>query len=106
MTDRLSPNHLQQVLDLVWGARSKYYNIGLGLDLPSDTIDAIASGNSYKPDPVFTEMIKECLNKGLITQEKLSKAVSSQQVGFAYLSNDILTEKFTVPQTPRCEFIF
>ena len=104
MTDRLSPNHLQQVLDLLWGARSKYYNIGLGLDLPSGDIDAIASGNSYKPNPIFTEMINECFRRGLITQEKLSKAVSSQQVDFAYLSDRILAEKFTAPS--RCEFVF
>ena len=103
MTDQLFPNHLQQVLDLVWGARAKYYNIGLGLALPSGTIDAIVSGNSHKPDPIFTEMIKECLTQGLVTQKKLAKAVSSQQVGFAYMSDGILAEKFTAPQTPECK---
>ena len=105
-TDKLSPNHFQQILNLVWDARSEYYNIGLGLDLPSGTIDMIEKSNSYKPSPIFTEIIKECLRRGLITQEKFSKAVSSQQVGFAYMSDDILAEKFTAPQTPRCEFIF
>ena len=106
MTDGLSPNHLWQVLDLVWGARSKYSNIGLALDLPPDDIDAIVSGNSYKPDPIFTEMIKECLRRGLITQKKLAEAVSSPQVNFAYLSDRILAEKFTASQTPGCKFIF
>ena len=99
-TDKLSPNHLQQVLDLVWDARSGYYNIGLGLDLPSGTIDAIEKSNSYKPSPIFTEMIKECLRQGLLTQEKLAKAVSSPQAGFAYMSDGILS------QIRRCEFIF
>ena len=107
MTDRLFLYHLRQVLGLVWDARTEYYNIGLALDLPPGDIDAIVSGNSYKPDPIFTEMIKECLRRGLVTQEKLAKAVSSPQVCFTYLSDCILAEKFTTaPQTPRGKFIF
>jgi hypothetical protein len=90
----------------VWDVRSKYSNVGLALDLPASTIDAIVSANSYKPDPIFTEMIKDCLRQGLITQEKLAKAVSSPQVNFAYLRDAILAEKFTAPQTLRCKFIF
>ena len=107
MTDKLFPHHLQQVQDLVWDARSAYYNIGLALDLPSAAIDAIVSGNSYRLNPIFMEMIKECLRRGLVTQEKLAKAVSLPQVCFAYLSDCILAEKFTTaPQTPRSKFIF
>ena len=106
MTDRLFLYHLRQVLGLVWDARTQYYNIGLALDLPPDDIDAIVSGNSYKPNPIFMEMIKECLRRGLVTQEKLAKAVSSPQVCFTYLSDCILAEKFTAPQTPRSKFIF
>jgi hypothetical protein len=105
ITDKLSPNHLWQVLDLVWEARTKYYNVGLGLNLPASTIDAIESANSYKPDPIFRKVITECLRQGLVTQEKLAKAISSPQVSFAYLSDGILAEKFTAPQTPRCKFI-
>ena len=108
MTDRLFLYHLRQVLGLVWDARTQYYNIGLALDLPPGDIDAIVSGNSHiMPNPIFTEMINECLRRGLVTQEKLAKAVSSPQVCFAYLSDCILAEKFTTaPQTPRCEFSF
>lgn len=105
-TDRLSPDHLQQVLNLSWEARIKYYNIGLALDLPSNDLDAIERSNNYRVDVVFTEMIKECLRKGLVTQRKLAEAVSSSQVGFLYLHEDILAEKFTASKAARCKLIF
>ena len=105
-TDRLSPNHLQQVLDLVWEARTKYYNIGLALELPSDALDTIEKSNSYRVEAIFTEIIKECLRRGLVTQTKLAEAVSSSQVSFAYLSSDILAKKFTDSKAARCKLIF
>jgi hypothetical protein len=104
-TDRLSLNHLQQVLDLVWDARKQYYSIGLALDLSANTIDVIESANNNMPDPTFRKVITECLKKGLVTQKKLAKVVSSPQVSFAYLSAAILAEKFTAPQIPQGEFI-
>ena len=105
-TDRLTPAHLSQVLDLVWEARTKYYSIGLELQLPSDTIDAIEKSRAYRVETIYTEMIKECLKLGLVTQEKLADAVSSRQVGFQYLSTDILAKKFTVSKTQKCKLIF
>jgi hypothetical protein len=102
-TDTLSPNHLQQILDLVWDARTKYYSIGLALDLPAATIDALEGANNKQPDPTFREVIKLCLQKKLVTLEKLAEAVSSQQVGFDYLSDCIL--KLAAPQTPGCKLI-
>ena len=105
MTDKLSPDHLQQVLGLVWDARTQYYNIGLALVLPSGTIDAIVNSNNHRADPIFREIIIQCLRQGLVTQEKLSKAVSSSMVGFGYLSDRILAEKFIAPQTSECKFI-
>ena len=105
-TDQLSSNHLQQVLDLSWEARTKYYNIGLALDLPSDVLDTIEKSNSYKVEAIFTEMIKECLRRGLVTQMKLAEALRSRQVGFENLSDDILTKEITAPKSARCELIF
>jgi ABC-type amino acid transport substrate-binding protein len=95
ITDKLSPNHLQKVLDLVWGARTQYYSIGLALDLSANTIDAIEKANNNMPDPTFRKVINECLKQGSITQKKLAEVVSSPQVSFAYLSDAILAEKFT-----------
>ena len=105
-TDRLSPDHLQQVLELVWEARTKYYSIGLELQLPSDTIDAIEKSSAYRVETIYTEMIKECLKLGLVTQKKLADAVSSRQVGFQYLREDILAAKFTASNIVRCKLIF
>ena len=104
--DRLTPAHLSQVQSLVWEARAKYYDIGLELGLPSDAIDAIEKSSSHRVETIYTEMIKECLKLGLVTQKKLADAVSSRQVGYQYLSSDILDRRFKSSNTVRCKLIF
>ena len=86
----------------MWEARTKYYGVGLELGLPSDAIDAIEKSNHHKVEPIYTEMIKECLKQGLVTQKKLAEAVSSQLVDYKRLSDGILAKKFTASKTaPR-----
>ena len=101
--DQLSPNHHQEVLNLVWEARPKYYNIGLALELPAGTIDAMEISHSRRVDAIFTEMVGECLRQGLVTQQKLADAVSSPQVSLEYLKEGILAKKFTASKPTQCK---
>ena len=104
--DRLMMDHFQQVRTVAWPARTKYSSLGIELGLAADTIDAIEKSNSYRVDESFTEIIKACLREGILTQKKLADALSTNPVGFGYLSKEVLAVKFTTPpKVARCKFI-
>ena len=90
----------------MWPARTKSSGIGLALGLAPDAFDAIEKSHNYRVDDVFSEMMKECLRQGLVTQQKLADAVSSRQVSFGYLSEEILAAEFTISKTARRKLIF
>ena len=45
----------------IWDARAKWYNLGIELDIPVGTLDAIKLANFHQPDDCVTAMIKEWL---------------------------------------------
>ena len=97
IVDRLTMDHLQQVVDVAWPARTKYWSIGIELGLAPDIIEEIEKVNHFWVDICFTKMIKVCLRQGLLTQKKLANALSTNPVGFEHLSAEILAVKFTTP---------
>ena len=104
--DRLTMDHFQQVRTVAWPARTKYLSLGIELGLAADTIDAIEKSNNHRVDESFTEMIKACLRQRLLTQKKLADALSTNPVGFGYLSEEVLAMKFTTPpKVTHCKLI-
>ena len=54
---------LQIVMEKMWEAREKWYNIGLCFEIPSSQLDVIKK-DSKDTDEMFTSMIKEWLGRG------------------------------------------
>ena len=106
LIDRLTMDHFQQVLNVAWPARTKYSSLGIELGLAADFIDSIEATNRYRVDESFIEMIKACLRQRLLTQKKLADALSTNSVGFGYLSEEVLAVKFTTPpKVTHCKLI-
>ena len=88
--ERLSISDLGFVLDAVFTARTKWYNIGLSLKLPVDTLDAIGNEREDVGDHL-REMLKHWL-KGIFpepTKKALVEALKSPTVGHAQLATEV-----------------
>ena len=87
----LSINDLCDVLELVWEARAKWYNIGLKLGISAGTLNAIKTTNHQNPDDCLTAMIEEWLNNGKPnpTWAAVAKALRSPMVGYGHLAEQI-----------------
>lgn len=87
----LCPDDLQRVLNGVWEARVQWYNLGLGLNITPDSLDAIELANSQKPDRCFRAMLTQWLREHhRPTWSGLAKALKSPSVGYTHLAEQIL----------------
>ena len=88
--DKLTIDNLGDVLEAVWEARSKWYNIGLKLGTSPGTLDSIKAANQ-NPDDCITAMIKDWLNNGKPrpTWAAVAKALKSPMVGYAQLAEEL-----------------
>ena len=85
------------VLNAVWPARSRYYNLGIALRVSADDLDGIEKSNLYKVDECFREMLKICLRRDEgLSQQKLANALAkfNETVGYGNLGRDILAKTF------------
>ena len=73
---------LTNVLEKVWKARAKWYNIGLQLGIEACDLDAIQKDNYYKSEDCLREMIKQWLNRTKGSWRKLIDALNHETVGF------------------------
>ena len=82
---------LSDVLEAVWEARSKWYNIGLKLGTSSGTLDAIKASAKENVDDCVTTMIKDWLNNGKPqpTWAAVAKALKSPMVGCKHLAEQL-----------------
>ena len=82
---------LGAVLERVWEARVKWYNIGLKLGTSPSTLDAIKIKCREDPDECVTAMIKEWLNNGNPPPSwtPLAEALRSPMVGYAHLAEQL-----------------
>ena len=86
----LTIDNLGDVLEAVWEARAKWYNIGLKLDTSPGTLDSIKVANQ-NPDDCITAMIKDWLNNGRPkpTWAAVAIALKSPMVGYAQLAKEL-----------------
>ena len=82
---------IDDVIEKVWDARVKWYNIGLKLGISAGTLDAIKDTGFHNPDNCFTAMLKEWLNNGKppLSWSALAEALRSRTVGFRSLAEQL-----------------
>ena len=90
----LSIDNFGDVLESVWEARSKWYNIGLKLGISASTLDSIGKATNQNPDDCLTAMIKDWLRNGKPkpTWAAVAKALKSPMVGYEYLAEQLLQQ--------------
>ena len=96
-TGQLSPKDFVLVYEEVWLARSKWFNIGLGLGLAPSDLDAINMENNRDVQACFTDCLLAWLRGSCRppTWSAMIKALRSPDVGFAALA-DWIKEKYIV----------
>ena len=86
----MSPNDLRRVQDIIWEARTKWYNLGLGLDITPDSLDSIELANQQNPDRCFRAMLTKWLREHhQPTWSALAEALKSPSVGLTHLAEEI-----------------
>ena len=87
----LDSDHLRLVLDAIWDVRSKWYGMGLNLEMSSSDLDTIRRRCRDDPDECFTEVIKCWLRDSnhKPTWSKIIRALTAQSVGFSHLAMEI-----------------
>ena len=87
----LSIDDLHQVKEAAWEVRAKWYDFGLALGVPCDTLDAVKKSNQGDCDDCFRESLKEWL-KGAEpppTWSALCNALKSPSLGYGELANEL-----------------
>ncbi len=49
-----------EVQELLWPARSKWYNLGIALEVDKNTLESIKKSNPSNCDDCFNAMLKSC----------------------------------------------
>ena len=92
--DQFTTDDIKKVIDIVWEARIKWYDIGIQLGLKVNSLDVIKHNNNDKPDDCITEMLKIWLRQGGATHEALIGALNHETVGFS--SFDLANSDFNL----------
>ena len=94
MAHCLSSSELPKILNAVWEARSKWYNIGLAIQIDAGTLDVI-NRNSDNIDDRFRDMLATWLRmvQPRPSLSLLAQALQSPTVGYADLAEQILVQK-------------
>ena len=90
--DILITTDLPIIMEKIWDARVKWYNIGLGLRINPGTLDAIEKSNGNVDDQ-FRDVLGVWLktNQPQPTKALLAEALQSRIVGYGYLAEHILS---------------
>ena len=96
-TDQLSLDDLVLVYEEVWSARSKWYNIGLGLGIVISDLDKIERESPHSIEICFRNCLRAWLRGSHQprTWSPLIKALRSPTVGFAEIADEI-EEKYGI----------
>ena len=86
----LSINCLHDLLNKIWEASSKWYNIGLGLELSINELDAIRQQEELLQDR-FREMLKKWLRTVNPNKSQLIEALKQPSVGHQQLAEALHT---------------
>ena len=89
LSDCLSISDLVDVVEAAWDARTKWYDIGLGLRVSPIALDVIKDNNSRDCNACFREMLKEWLKTSQPTPSwtQLVKVLRSRMVGCEELAD-------------------
>ena len=90
--DVLTTTDLPSIMEKIWDARAKWYNIGLGLRINPGTLDAIEKNNDNVDDR-FRDMLGDWLKamQPQPTKALLAQALQLQSVGYGYLAEQFLS---------------
>ena len=89
----LSSGELNTVLNLTWDARSKWYNIGLGLGISVGTLDAVKKDHREYCDECYTEVLKRWLRNDLSpTWRALADALRAPSVNMSHIAEQLLAK--------------
>lgn len=92
LTDNpLTTGDLATVQNTIWEARVHWYNLGLGLGIAYDSLEAIKLANQRAPDHCFRDMLLEWLKREdpKPTWGALVEALRSPSVGLSHLASQI-----------------
>ena len=90
--DRLRINDLRKVQRAIWDARTRWYNLGLELEITPDTLDAIKQDNANKTEDCFRDMLTKWLREHQPTWSALAEALRSPLVGLNDLAEEIIEQ--------------
>ena len=87
----LTPDDLGDILEAVWEARVKWFNIGLKLGISVGTLNAIKKNNNQDPEDCLTAMLEYWLNNGKPKPSwtAVANALKSPMVGYAQLAEQL-----------------
>ena len=91
----LREQDLYWIYESVFSVASKWYNLGLALELDPNELDRIKTKQQDSPTECLREMLRHWLSKCFQspTREKLIAALCKRTVGYEELAND-LEEKY------------
>ena len=78
------------MLNKLWSAKSKWYNIGLGLGLSADELDSIDQ-KGREPGDCLREVLSHWLKKRNPRKSQLIEALRQPCVGYGQLAEDLHT---------------
>ena len=95
ITGHLSSSDIQKVQNSIWEARVQWYNLGLGLEITPDSLDAIKLDNAHKTDDCFRSMLTQWLrwDSPRPTWNTLAEALRSPSVGLSHLAQEIFASE-------------
>ena len=86
----LGLSDLWRVQDTLWKASTRWYNLGLGLDISPDSLDSTELANAGNPDCCFRAMLTKWLREHQRpTWSALAEALRSPSIGRSYLAEQI-----------------
>ena len=90
---------MKYLLEDTFDAQTKWYFIGLQLDLTHSMLSAIKSNNPSTGEQ-YTEMLLQWINEGTATLKRLIDAIGSNTVQMNGIAEK-LKEKYATPQEGR-----
>ena len=89
----ITPADLKSVYRITYGARNKWRNILLELDVSSTTIESIGKRWHDTSEDCYREGLSEWLKTGVRSWGDLEEALSSPTVGYSDIAN-LIKKKF------------
>ena len=95
ITDVLTTTDLSIVQNTTWDACCKWYNIGLGLGIPVDSLDTINLNNQGNCERCYTKMLTEWLRRASPrpTWSVFAEALRSPSVRMGHIAEQLPSDQ-------------